>query len=34
LVESTGNLASDVTIKIGQDWQEKSANLSEPSLGN
>jgi len=24
LVESTGNLASDVTIKIGQDWQEKS----------
>jgi hypothetical protein len=34
LVESTGNLASDVTIKIGQDWQEKSANLSELSPGN
>jgi len=34
LVESTGNLASDVTIKIGQDWQEKSANLSDLSPGN
>jgi LCP family protein required for cell wall assembly len=34
LVESTGNLSSDVTIKIGQDWQEKSANFSEQSLGN
>jgi polyisoprenyl-teichoic acid--peptidoglycan teichoic acid transferase len=34
LVESTGNLSSDVTIQIGQDWQEKSANLSEQTLGN
>jgi LCP family protein required for cell wall assembly len=24
LVESTGNLASDVTIQLGQDWQQKS----------
>jgi polyisoprenyl-teichoic acid--peptidoglycan teichoic acid transferase len=34
LIESTGNLSSDITIKIGQDWQEKSANFSEQSLGN
>jgi polyisoprenyl-teichoic acid--peptidoglycan teichoic acid transferase len=34
LIESTGNLSSDITIKIGQDWQEKSVNFSEQSLGN
>lgn len=34
LVESTGNLSSDVTIKIGQDWQERSVYFSEQSLGN
>jgi LCP family protein required for cell wall assembly len=25
LVESTGNLGSDITIKLGEDWQEKQA---------
>ena len=26
LVESTGNLASDVTIKLGQDWRQQQRN--------
>lgn len=29
LVESTGNLSSDFTIQLGQDWPEKAATLSE-----
>jgi hypothetical protein len=27
LVESTGNLASDISIQIGEDWQEKYPQL-------
>ncbi|GFE71003.1 LCP family protein [Chroococcus sp. FPU101] len=29
LVESTGNISSDFTIQLGQDWPEKAATLSE-----
>ncbi len=29
LVESTGNLASDITIKVGQDWQREMVNLND-----
>lgn len=33
LVESTGNLASDITIQIGQDWQSQMLSLdAEDSL--
>jgi hypothetical protein len=30
LVESTGNLASDITIILGQDWQSHHPNSSLP----
>jgi LCP family protein required for cell wall assembly len=29
LVESTGNLASDISIQIGEDWQEKLPQLDQ-----
>lgn len=29
LVESTGNLSSDLTIQLGEDWPEKAALLTE-----
>ena len=30
LVDSTGNLASDITIVLGKDWQQHSPDLSLP----
>ncbi|ACK65182.1 cell envelope-related transcriptional attenuator [Rippkaea orientalis PCC 8801] len=34
LVESTGTLASDITIVLGKDWREHYVNLSVPQQDN
>jgi LCP family protein required for cell wall assembly len=34
LVESTGALASDITIQLGEDWRQKQASISQQVIGD